>query len=35
MKQVMAGILSMLAVQDVYAARGQLGRKVGIIAAMN
>lgn len=35
MKQVKAGILSMLAVQEVYAAGGQLGRKVGVIAVMN
>lgn len=35
MTQGMAGILSMLAVQEVYAAGGQLGRKVGVIAAMN
>lgn len=35
MKQVVAGVLSKLAVQDVYSAGGLLGRKVGVIAAMN
>lgn len=35
MKQVTDGILSMLAAQDVYAAGGQLGRKVGVTAAVN